>query len=155
MGALPTMKRSRFHRLIETRPELSTAMIRWMVSAVFLSEGIQKWLEPGVRGEGRFEKIGLPWPEFLGYFVGTTEIFCGALLLLGILVRLAAIPLLVIMGVAVFSTKLPILLDDGFWEAAHAVRTDFCMTIGIIFILLKGAGKWSMDSRYGPKGGSS
>ena len=46
---------------------------------MFLSEGIQKFLDPAARGAGRFEKIGLPSPELLGPFVGTFEILCGAL----------------------------------------------------------------------------
>lgn len=102
---------------------------------------------------GRFEKIGLPWPEFLGYFVGATEIVCGLLLVVGLHTRAAAIPLLVIMAVALVSTKVPILLNEGIWEAAHAARTDFCLTIGSVFILLRGAGRWSGDARSVGKGG--
>ena len=38
-----------------------------------------------------------------------------------------------------------ILLQNGFWEKAHAARTDFSMLTGSIFLLLEGAGKWSLD----------
>jgi putative oxidoreductase len=31
---------------------------------------------------------------------------------------------------------------------AHEYRTDFAMTIGDIFLLLKGGGKWSLDKRF-------
>ena len=133
---------------------VSTALIRWMVGLVFLSEGIQKWLEPELRGAGRFEKIGLPAPEFLGYLVGSTEILCGFLLVIGYYARAAVIPLLAIMAVALLSTKLPILLEKGFWEAAHAARTDFCMSIGSVFILLRGAGWCSADQRRNGTAGS-
>jgi len=143
-------------RIVNTEPRLSTALIRWMVGWVFLSEGIQKWMLPELRGAGRFEKIGLPWAEFLGYFVGTTEILCGVMLVVGIFARAAALPLLTIMIVALLSTKIPILLNTGFWEAAHAARTDFSMTLGSIFILLQGSGRYSLDhyldkstSKYG------
>jgi uncharacterized membrane protein YphA (DoxX/SURF4 family) len=132
-------------RLTATDAFISTALIRWLVGAVFLSEGIQKWLDPAARGAGRFAKIGLPWPEFLGGLVGTFEILCGALLLVGLLVRGAVLPLLVIMAVALATTKWPILVHDGFWEMAHAARTDFAMTIGSAFILIRGAGRWSAD----------
>ena len=76
-----------------------------VVGAVFMSEGIQKFLFPAIRGAGRFEKIGLPSPEFLGAFVGTFEIVCGAMILLGLLTRLASVPTLVIMLVAIATTK--------------------------------------------------
>lgn len=134
--------------ITRTTPLFSTALIRWMVGAVFLSEGIQKWLYPAVRGSGRFQEIGLPMPEFLAYSAGAAEILCGLLLLAGLWVRVAVIPLLAIMMGAVISTKLPILVDQGLWEAAHASRTDFCMMVGSLFILLTGAGKWSIDVRH-------
>jgi len=133
-------------KIIKTQPEASTVLIRCMVGAVFLSEGLQKYLEPSVRGAGRFEKIGLPAPELLGQLVGGLEVLCGALLLLGLLTRLAVLPLLGIMAVALLTTKVPILLEKGFWEMAHAARTDFCMVMGSLFLLFKGSGAASLDA---------
>jgi uncharacterized membrane protein YphA (DoxX/SURF4 family) len=121
-------------------------LIRLLVGAVFLSEGIQKFLFPDDVGAGRFEKIGLPSPEILGPLVGTFEIACGALVLLGLFTRLAVIPLLTIMAVAIYSTKIPILLKSGFWKMAHDSRTDFSMTMGALFLLIVGAGAWSLDA---------
>ena len=121
-------------------------MIRLAVGAVFVSEGIQKFINPAEVGAGRFTKIGLPNPEFLATFVGSFEIICGTLVVLGLLTRLAVIPLIVIMLVAISSTKIPILLDKGFWAMAHESRTDFAMLLGSIFLLSVGAGKLSLDS---------
>lgn len=118
-----------------------------MVGVVFLSEGIQKFLFADQLGAGRFEKIGLPNPELLGPFVGSFEIICGILVLLGLLTRLAVIPLLVIMFVAIATTKAQILADNGFWSMLHDSRTDWSMSLGSIFLLLKGGGKWSLDSK--------
>ncbi|NMR33175.1 DoxX family protein [Chryseobacterium aquaticum] len=116
-----------------------------MVGMVFLSEGIQKFLFPAIRGAGRFEKIGLPSPEFLGSFVGTFEIVCGILILIGFLTRLASIPLIIIMLVAIATTKSEVLAEKGFWEMMHGSRTDWAMLLGSIFLLIKGAGLWSVD----------
>jgi uncharacterized membrane protein YphA (DoxX/SURF4 family) len=82
---------------------------------VFLSEGIQKFLDPAMHAARRFLKIGIPAPELMGPCVGGVEIVCGALLLVGLLARLAAVPLIINMLVAIISTKLPILLGHGFW----------------------------------------
>jgi uncharacterized membrane protein YphA (DoxX/SURF4 family) len=120
-------------------------LIRLMVGAVFLSEGIQKFLFPDQLGSGRFMKIGLTMPEVLGPFVGTFEIACGALVLLGLFTRLAVIPLLVIMAVALTTTKWPMLGAQGFWHMAHESRTDWSMTLGALFLLFIGAGPWSVD----------
>jgi len=116
-----------------------------MVGAVFLLEGIQKFLFADKLGAGRFEKIGLPSPEFLGSFVGSFEIVCGLLILAGLLTRLASIPLIIIMLSAIGATKWGILAEKGFWEMVHESRTDWAMLLGSIFMLIKGGGCWSVD----------
>ena len=45
---------------------------------VFLPEGIQKLAFPEVLGAGRFAKIGIPYPEVMGPFVGRSR-SCAAL----------------------------------------------------------------------------
>lgn len=139
-----------------------TILVRLLVgSIVFLPEGIQKLAYPDVLGAGRFAKIGIPFPELMGPFVGLVEIICGSLIILGLFTRLAAMPLIIIMIVALISTKLPILLGHdfgtfhlsadmkrtGFWSAMHESRADLTMLLGCIYLLIVGAGKWSLDAR--------
>lgn len=151
---------NRIRRILESDAPSATILIRVMVGAVFLSEGIQKFLDPAARGAGRFAKIGIPSPEVMGPFVGGTEIVCGVLLLAGLLTRLAAIPLIATMVVAIVSTKIPILLGHGFWgfslkslssygffSMAHEARTDFAMLLGALFLLVVGSGPWALDRR--------
>jgi uncharacterized membrane protein YphA (DoxX/SURF4 family) len=107
-----------------------TVLPRLIIGLVFLSEGIQKFLFPELTGAGRFEKIGFENPEFLAAFVASFEIICGALVLMGFTVRIAAIPLLIIMITALITTKIPILAEKGFWSMAHESRTDFAITTG-------------------------
>jgi putative oxidoreductase len=134
-------------RLLTTTAPTTTVLIRLMVGAVFLSEGIQKFLYPDQIGSGRFAKIGLPAPDILGPFVGSVEIIAGTLVLLGVGTRLAAVPLIVIMCVALATTKWPILVDRGFWAAAHEARTDWAMFLGSVFLLIQGGGLWSIDAK--------
>jgi len=123
-----------------------TLLVRLVVGLIFLTEGIQKYLFPELLGTGRFMKIGFSDPAFWAYFTGTFEIICGALILLGLLVRLATIPPFIIMLVAFITTKWPILMDKGFWQFTHEYRTDFAMTLLLIYLFIYGAGKWSKDS---------
>lgn len=109
-------------------------------------EGIQKFLFPDQLGAGRFLNIGLPTPEFLGPFVGTFEILCKSLVLLGLFTRLAVIPVLVIIAVALTSTKVPIFMNQGFWAVVLKARTDWSMTLGALCLLVVGAGAWSVDA---------
>lgn len=132
-------------KIIKTDYSVTTIIIRLIVGVVFLSEGIQKFLFPELRGAGRFEKIGFPSPEFLGNFVGFFEIFCGILILIGLFTRLATIPLIIIMLIAFATTKSEVYLEKGFWELLHGSRTDWAMLLGNIFLLIKGGGNWSVD----------
>ncbi len=120
-------------------------LIRFVVGFVFLSEGIQKFIFPELRGAGRFESIGLPWPEFLGYWVASFEVLCGLAISLGFLTRLAVIPTIIIMLVAFATTKSQVFYDKGFWELMHGSRTDWAMLLCSIYLLIHGSGKWSLD----------
>jgi uncharacterized membrane protein YphA (DoxX/SURF4 family) len=136
-------------------------LVRLLVGlVVFFPEGIQKLVFPEILGAGRFAHIGIPHPELMGPFVGVVEIICGALIILGLFTRLAAIPLIVIMIVAIISTKIPILLGHdfwifhlpklpryGFWSMLHEARADFCMLLASLYLLIDGAGTWSLDAR--------
>jgi putative oxidoreductase len=138
-------------RLFATHAPAAALLIRLMVGAVFLSEGIQKFLFPADVGAGRFEKVGFANPQGVAQFVACFEIACGALVLLGLATRLAAIPLIVIMLAAIVTTKIPILQHSGFWKMAHEARTDWAMLLGAIFLLVVGAGRISIDARLSPQ----
>jgi putative oxidoreductase len=147
-------------RLLATRAPGWSILIRLLVGlVVFVPEGIQKLAFPDVLGAGRFARIGIPYPDAVAPFVGVVEIVCGALIVLGLLTRLAAIPLIVIMIVALLSTKIPILLGQDFWmfhlpklarygvwSMLHEARADLTMLLGCLYLLIEGAGRWSLDA---------
>ena len=133
-------------RMLLSNAPRATILVRILVGGVFLSEGIQKFLFPAALGAGRFAKIGIPAPQFFGPFVGVVEIVCGGLLILGLLTRVAAIPLLIDITVAILTTKIPMLEKSGFWATMHEARTDICMWLGSLFLLIVGAGPWSLDA---------
>ncbi|HXH40671.1 MAG TPA: DoxX family protein [Thermoanaerobaculia bacterium] len=137
----------------------SIVLIRLLVGWVFLAEGIFKFTRPEALGVGRFAKIGFVSPGLLASFVGWVEIICGALILVGFVTRLASLPLLTDILVAIVTTKLPILIGHGFWGFAdpttkpfglgtmlHEARTDISMLLGLVFLLIAGAGRWSIDT---------
>ncbi|TAM41763.1 MAG: DoxX family protein [Rhodanobacter sp.] len=147
---------------LDTRDRDWIVLVRLLVGlVVFFPEGIQKLMFPAIMGAGRFTGFGIPWPNFTGPFVGIVEIVCGALITVGLLTRLAAIPLIIDMIVAIVSTKIPMLLGHGFWgfhlvhlsrygfwSMAHEARTDVDMLLGCIFLLIVGGGRWSMDALW-------
>ncbi len=132
-----------------TQAPTATVLIRLLVGGVFLSEGIQKFLFPETLGVGRFLKIGIPVPTVTAPFVSVVEIVGGALLVAGLFTRLAAVPLIVDMLVAIASTKIPFFLKNGFWAAAHEARVDYAMLLGSLFLLIVGSRPLSLDARVG------
>lgn len=136
----------------DARGPKATALLRAVVGIIFVSEGIQKFLFPEKLGVGRFVEIGIPLPSVMAPFVGTVEVVGGALLALGLATRIVCIPLLSNMLVAITSTKLVKLGENGFWKTMHEARTDLLMIAGLVFILLVGAGPLSWDGRASGRG---
>ncbi len=141
------MMRVTISRVVITSAPAAVILVRLLVAGVFVSEGIQKFLYPDALGVGRFLKIGIPAASVMAPFVGGCEIVGGILLVVGLLTRLAAIPLIVDMLVAIATTKVPIVVKSGFWAMAHEARTDYAMLLGLVFLLLVGAGRISLDAR--------
>jgi len=149
----------RIDRLFATPAPAAVILIRFVVGAVFLVEGIQKFVYPAALGAGRFAKIGIPAPNVMAPFVGVVEIVGGSLVLIGLLTRPAALALLIDISVAIVTTKIPILLGRdfgpfhlakldryGFWSMVHEARTDWSMFLASLFLIIVGAGAWSVDA---------
>ena len=126
--------------------------VRLLAGLVFLSEGIQKFLYSHQLGPGRFERIGIPAAMFFANLDGVVEIACGALVILGLWTRVAAVPLLIDIIGAIVLTKVRELQPggflgvEGFWGMAHDARTDLSTLLGLIFLLWAGPGQWSLDA---------
>lgn len=142
-------------QLTATRASGAVVLIRLYVGLIFAGEGVLKFLRPDTLGPGRFAKSGIPSATFLAYGDGTFEIICGAMILAGILVRLAVLPMIVDMIGALTITKVPLLwhgaplypTEGGFWDFFHEGRLEVAMLCGSIFLLIVGAGGVSLDHR--------
>ena len=142
-------------QLTATRASGAVVLIRFYVGMIFVGEGALKFLRPDALGPGRFIKSGIPAGEFVAYLDGAFEIGCGLLILVGLLTRLATIPMIVDMIGALGITKLPLLWgsaplypkEGGFWDFFHEGRLEVAMLCGCIFLLIVGAGSLSLDAR--------
>jgi putative oxidoreductase len=150
------MLRKVIAQLLASNASPAMLLVRVAVGFVFLTSGIVKFVFEN-QGEGRFLKLGFHAPEATAYFVGTVEIAAGALLMVGLLTRLAAIPLIVDMAVAIVTSKLPLLFGPGpepvaaapkvgLWAFAYVARLDLTMLLLVSFLLVVGAGAYSVDA---------
>ena len=138
------------------QPSRATIAVRGAVGAVFVVSGLLKFAFEN-QGPGRFAKIGLPDPAQLAYFVGSVEVVAGTMLIVGLFTRLATIPLMIDMLVAVATTKVPLLFGPGpepvaaipktgLWAFAYQARLDLTMLTACAYLLVVGAGLWSLDA---------
>ena len=95
-------------KLFGTRAGFLTSVVRIYIGLIFFRAGTGKLFQwfggPGPQNFGLFLKsMGLPFPEFQAYLVGSTETLCGLALLGGLLTRLASLPLMIVMLTAIFT----------------------------------------------------
>ena len=143
------------HQLTATRASGAVALIRLYVGLIFAGEGMLKFVRPDALGPGRFIKSGIPGGTFFAYLDGLVEIGCGAMIVAGLLTRLATLPMIVDMLGALSITKVPLLWghaplypnEDGFWDFFHEGRLEVAMLCGSVFLLIVGAGANSFDAR--------
>jgi putative oxidoreductase len=136
----------------------ATVLIRLMAGAVFLSEGILKFVYTN-QGIGRFTKLGFPMPGTMATAIGVFEIVGGIMLLAGLYTRLVAIGFSVEMVVAMLTTKITLYLGtsplplpaappkEGIWAVLHESRSDWAQLVCCVFLILVGAGAMSLDAR--------
>jgi putative oxidoreductase len=135
----------------------SILFLRLMAGGVFFSEGLLKFVYVN-QGVGRFTKLGMPFPHFTANFVGGLEIVGGLMLLCGLATRLLALLFIIEMIVAILSTKIslylgtsplplpPALPKVGMWAVLHESRSDYAQLLTVIFLMINGPGKWSLDA---------
>jgi putative oxidoreductase len=143
----------------------AVVLVRAAIAFVFVTTGAQKFLFPETLDVGRFTALGLPSAEIVASVVAAIEIACGALILLGLLTRVAALVLVVDTILVIAATKVPILLGhgywgfadpagpSGFWSMAQHARIDIVMLLGCAFLVSVGPGTISIDQRYLRRGG--
>lgn len=162
---IPTDSLTRFLRWITspvTTAPRATVLIRLMAGAVFVSEGILKFVYVN-QGIGRFTKLGFPLPAATATFVGVFEIVGGLLLIGGLLTRLVALGFSIEMLVAMLTTKISLYLGTsplpapasppkvGIWAVLHETRSDWAQLMCCVFLIVVGAGVLSLDHRVRSK----
>jgi putative oxidoreductase len=135
----------------------SILLLRLMAGGVFFWEGLLKFVYVN-QGVGRFTKLGIPFPQFTATSIACLEIVGGLMLISGLMTRLIAVPFIGEMIVAVLTTKISLYLGTsplplppappkvGFWAVLHEIRSDYAQIMTVIFLLINGPGKWSLDT---------
>lgn len=126
------------------------ATLRIGLGAILIPHGMQKlfgWfggmgLE---KNAALFDKIGYSPGMFWGTLVGATELVAGALLVIGLLTRPAAIAVVIFMINGVwFLSK-----TGGFFWTNRGSEFAILILLVALFLLVRGGGPWSVDRKLG------
>ena len=127
---------------------LGLTLIRLVVGAVFIMHGYQKVSNMEATISTFHNKLGFGTnANMAAWAAAIAELGCGCLLALGLFTRLAAIPIIVVMAVAVMQVHLP----HGFF--AQNMGYEYALTLGVcaLGLLLAGPGTLAADNFLGGK----
>lgn len=115
-------------------------LARLIIGLVFVPSGWGK-LHDLEQITAFFESLGIPFAAIQAPFVATVELVCGALVLIGLGTRLAAVPLIGTMLVATLTAVWPNV--EGVLELATKIEP---MLIGLLaYVVVQGPGPLSLD----------
>jgi putative oxidoreductase len=141
-------------RTIDRLVQRAAMTMRWFppllarvtLAAVFVPTGWGK-LHALDKVTAFFTELGIPFPHANALFVGSTELVCGALLLVGLLTRFAAAPLIGSMVVAIATAKREQL--DGLLDVFGL--EEFLFIPLCVWLMVAGAGALSLDRLLGKR----
>ncbi|MDF3841596.1 DoxX family protein [Pseudomonas citronellolis] len=134
--------------ILSTNAGVGLAVLRITTGLTLMAHGSQKLFGlfggPGLSGMAQWlESLGVTPGYLMATLAGSAEFFGGLFLVLGLLVRLASIPLIVAMLVAVFSVH----IANGFFITNNGFEYAFTLIMISVALLISGAGPFSLDRK--------
>ena len=133
--------RTRALALLERVSWVGPLALRLSLGAVFLGTGWGK-LHNLPQFTGYLTELGIPFAAAQAPVLAGIELVGGSLVLLGLFTRLAVLPLMGIMTVAILTAKRPEI--DGI--RSLLAFEEFTYLAGFLWLLVAGAGKASLDA---------
>jgi putative oxidoreductase len=124
---------------------LPPLLFRLVLAYGFYNPAMMKWADIGAIA-GWFESMGYPAPLLNAYLAATTELAGVILLTLGLATRFIAIPLMIVMLVAIFTVH----IGSGFDAGDNGYEIPLYYLIMLFYLFVNGAGKWSADNFIKP-----
>jgi uncharacterized membrane protein YphA (DoxX/SURF4 family) len=131
-----------FNSSLDRLRPLVPIALRLALGVIFFWHGIDKF-DAGISNvEGAFDGWGVPAPGLTAPLTAIVEIVAGAALILGVVTRLAAGSLALVMGGSLLFVK----LEEGLIGSAEL---DLALLAGLIALVAVGPGPWSVDGQAG------
>ncbi|MFI8222934.1 DoxX family protein [Pseudomonas sp. NPDC085632] len=137
---------SLINKVLFTRAGYGLTILRIAVGVIFAAHGSQKLFGLfggyGLAGTAQYmDSIGLHPGYLMATLAGGTEFFAGLALIIGLLVRPAALGLTFLSLVAIFTVH----ISNGLFMANNGYEFALALLGGSLAVLVEGAGKLSVD----------
>ena len=134
------------NKVLFPRAGYGLTALRIFVGVIFAAHGAQKLFGMfggyGLAGTAQYmESLGLAPGQLMAILAGGTEFFGGLALIIGLLVRPAALGLTFLSLVAIFSVH----ISNGLFMSNNGYEFALALLGGSIAVLFEGAGKLSVD----------
>lgn len=134
------MKKLFSTKYTDTGISFSLLLLRLSLGGLMIPHGVQKMMNFAAKSSSFSDPFGIGHPTSMALVI-FAELFCAVFIVMGLMTRLASIPLIIAMAVAVFKAH----NGDIFKEGEHAML----YLMGYLAILFAGPGKYSMDRLIG------
>lgn len=132
---------NKFNEICARLDFLPPILSRLMIGYVFVQSGWGK-LQHLDKVIGFFQSLGIPMPQLQAPFVAGMELLGGALLLAGLFTRLACVPLIAIMTVAILTAKRGDIAELSDLFAVY----EFVYIVVLFWLITSGPGQLSLDA---------
>jgi putative oxidoreductase len=134
-------------RLTKKFDWLAPLIARLTLGVVFIESGYGKLIHLDSVTD-YFTQLGIPYPAFQAPLVGAMEFVCGTFIAFGIFTRLASIPIVIMMSVAILTAR----KDDYHLFSDLLGFTEYLYIVLAVWLIIAGPGSSSVDHFLGGQG---
>ena len=133
--------KEKMEKVLDKGQDIALFFLRFILAYGFYDPAMKKWSDISAVALWFREDLGIPFPLLNAYMAASTEMAGVVLLVLGLCVRFIALPLMVVMVVAIVTVH----LSNGFSSGNHGFEIPLYYMLMLFVLATHGGGKFGLD----------
>lgn len=133
--------KEKMEQILDKGQDISLLFLRLILAYGFYEPAMNKWSDISAVALWFEEDLGMVFPLLNAYLAASTEMAGVVLLVLGLCVRVIALPLMVVMIVAIVMVH----LANGFSSGNHGFEIPLYYLLMLFTLATHGGGKFGLD----------